>query len=424
MPVVANTVNIDEALLERVEPRVVQQLPKRMLFLNLAERVAAKAQGGGRSYIIVIKTQFGESFRALREAEPVPDPSSGKHERLQVSTKLMAATFDVTALAEAISDGKDNSLIDIVKDGTTDLMDSYKRNWSRSMYLTGDGAVAKVDTVSLTASKTFKVLAPSIANRWGTTYLRPGMRISASVNVTAGDYIAERGLDAIITDVDPATLTITVDQGIDADLSAGDFIFIGGPRFTSKNREWQGLLSAIDDGGITDPYLTKARTGAGGSLWQSTVSSSVGTKNIERELIVAATKSWQKSDEMFSDLISTPGVHNSYIMPFMAGRTWAQGQQAMEGVAGFTKMPIVLQGRKLDWWLDPDCPKGTIFGMPKQHMQIVEVKKPGFWVGDGGKPVRSTTNLVSRFIFWGAGDFICKRPNAAIRLDGVTEIPA
>jgi hypothetical protein len=422
VPAVRNEANITNALLDVVEKRVVGQLPKRMLLYSLAQKVVPKVVGQGKSFIVVIKTQFGESFRTLRESEPLPDPSAGKFERLQVGTKLLAGTFDITALSEAISDGRERSLIDATKDGTKDLDDTIKRNWARMLYLNGDGAVAKVSAVDAVAN-TITLYAPTIANRWGTTYLREGMRISASANVTASNYIAEKLLDAEITDVNHTTRVVTIDNFTAGDVAVDDFIFISGKRTTSKWRDWLGLLSALDDGTVADPYLTKARSGAGGTLWQSDVTASFGTGDIERALMVAATRSWKRSDMMFTDLISTPGVFNSYVMPFMAGRTWAQGQSAFEGVGGFTKMPIVLQGKKLDWWLDPDCPKGTIFGMPKEYMELVNVKALGFW-NQNGSPVRSNTNLVSRFTMWAAGEFICKRPNAAIRIDGVTEIPA
>ena len=53
MPATRTESNLSNALLERVEPRVVEQLPKRMLLLQLIERVAAKATGGGKSYHVV-----------------------------------------------------------------------------------------------------------------------------------------------------------------------------------------------------------------------------------------------------------------------------------------------------------------------------------------------------------------------------------
>lgn len=424
MPAVQNVSALDATLLERVEPRIVAQLPERMLLLKFVERVSAKTMGGGRSYVIVIKTQHGESFRAMRESEPVPDSSVGKHERLAVPTRLMASTFDVAALAEAVSKGNDNGLIDAVSEGTKDLTLAYRRNWSRSLYLMADGAVAKVESLDA-AANTITFSAASVTNRWATAFLRPGMRISSSANVDAGDYKAEDPLDCEITDVNPATRTITVDNLTAGDTAAAHFIFIGGPKFTSKNREWNGLLGAIDDGTLMDPYLTKSRTGAGGTLWQSTVVSSVGTQNLERLLIANATTIMNRSDEMFTHIISTPGVFNAYAMPFMAARTWPQsGSGAIKVVGGYAKMDILLNGSVVEWFQDPDGLKGELFGFPKTFAEIVEVKAPGFWVGEGNKPVRSTTNLISRFIFWGAGDFIVKRPNAGLRFDGITEIPA
>jgi hypothetical protein len=427
VPTVRNVTNINEVLLEKVEPRIVAQLPTRMLLLQLLERVAAKVNGGGQSYQFAIKTQDGESYRAMREAEPVPDPSAGKHERLTIPTKLMAGVFDVSALAEEVSKGRENSLIDIVKDGTTDLTNAYRRNWSRSLYGLGDGAIARVGaTITPGVPGTFEVRNPSIADRWGGTYIRPGMRLSASANITAGDFIAELALDATVTDVDRSVspAVITVDKLIAGDVADGSYLFVGGPRFTSKNRESLGLLAAYDDGGFADPYLTKARTGAGGGLWQSDVTTGVGTSNIERALMIAATRVTATADDMFTDLLTTPGAFNAYYMPFLAGRQMAPGAQGLETVGGFTKMPIMLQGKKVDFWIDPDGLYGVVFGIHRGTLKIVEVKKPGFWIGEGGKPVRSSTNLMSRYIFWGASDLAAQKPNNGCRLDGITPIPA
>lgn len=421
MPQVGNVASLDGALLERVQKRVVAQLPQRTLMLQLVEKSVAKTMGQGKQYVKVLKTQFGESYRAMREHEGLPQSSVGKHERVIMATKIIASTFDFTALAEAVTDGTDSSLVDAVEDGTKDLKSAFRRNWSRSMYLLGDGAIAVVESVDV-ANKQITVKTPSLTNRWATAYIRPGMRLSASANVTATDFNAEKGLDAEVLDVNPTTRVITLDTLVAGDTAANDFLFVGGPLETSKSREYQGLLAGLDDGTLKGTYLTKSRAGTGGYVWQATVVSG-GSQNIERLLILYATTVNNRSDDMFDVLISQPGVYNAYAMPFLANRV-NPGTGPMEMVGGFGKIKIQLEGKVIDWYLDPDAPYGCLFGMNKKAWERVEVRAPGFWIGADGKPVRSTNALMSRLAFWGAGDFVTERPNVGLRIDGIVQMPA
>lgn len=424
MPSIQDTVNIQDALKERVEPRVQALIPRWMLLLQLIQRTTPTVIANGRSFIVVLKTRLGQSFRSMQEHEAVAKPSAGKWERTIVPTMIHSSSFDITGLAEEVGNGNEATLIDALDDGRKDLEEAYRENWSRELYLTGDGAVARVESVDV-PTKSVVVYAASLANRAGVLYLREGQYVSASDNVTAGDLDTEKPLDASIENIDPTTRTITFDNLRTGDVDVDDYLFIGGKLTPSKNRDWHGLLAAWDDGTLAGSWMGKLRAGAGSSIWQTHVIPGVGTANLERELIIAATTVWMRSKKNITHLISSPGAFNAWALPFLAGRTWPEaGGRAMSVKGGFSSMEITLNGKNVEWFQDPMCFPGTIFGFPVDEMEIAEVVKPKFWKGSDGNLHRSDANLMSRYIFWGAGDLVNKDPHSGFRLDEVTELPA
>lgn len=375
---------------------------------------------GGRQFEGSVKKRGGGSFRTMLEGEQLPRPDSPAYDLFHVVNKTAASRYRITVEAMKASKGNERAWVDGQMDAANFTVSQTALRMSQMMYRTGTGAVARVNGVP--TATTFIVddsMTSGSGNTFGVQYLEEGMQISASANTTGN--LAERTFDGRITNIDPDTFTITFDGPV-GDLTDNDYIFIGEPSRTSKNRDWMGLLGIIDDGTIIANLQDIDRTAAGGRFWKSNRYASVGSADLENAWQTASDDIYRKGLGHVDAIITTFGARKRYGNDLKGDRRFVAGAESGEYSGGFKSLKWMDGNNKeLELWVDKDCPKGVAFLVSWDSLHLAWLQEPEWWDAGGGVLQRVDNTLALEATYYAMGNLGTDQPNTNAVLLGITE---
>lgn len=268
---------------------IVQDSELQAMFRADGDNIRTEETTGGRYIEMAHYFRSATGSRSLSENDYLPVPRNPLFKNSRVYLRKIAGVIEMTGDVMDRVVGDEGAFINWMQRALPDLVEDVVSNKIDRQYIgDGSGVKARVKGLPVAAGGYYTIELEDHSGVDGFTdcwLLFPdGDSIVFSATV-AGTTLRNPGAAqaAIVADSDEDldVITVEMDAGLAAVIQVGDYIFEGdavgkAAQNSGVNREMQGLMAAVDDGGIVDGYNNITRTDVGNKQWRSLVRDASG----------------------------------------------------------------------------------------------------------------------------------------------------
>lgn len=381
-----------------------EQLDDAVVALKFVEKGSKDLTFGGVEAQFAIHTGRSRGLGSRKEGQNLPTAGASKDARASVFLKYQYGRIEGTGQVFKQVTENTQGFVNWMKREVTDLKVSLNRDLNRQVYGDGTGTLALVATAGTTTS----VVLDDV--HW----LEEQMVIDILTAATLANTTPTQAnaLPLVITAIDNATNTITVSQAVTT--TVGSALVLADVDNVENNwkNEWEGL-GLIVSNTSTLHTINPSTT----PIWKAGyIENNVGVL-AEIDLTHLVQGIHQKGASI-SDLLTTPGVINSYWSSLQGLRRFDGGEKLKGGVTTpvfqsiFGDIPFTA-----DW----ACPRGTIYGIDKKSM-FIHQQGDWSWIDETGSMWQQVPNKHAfSATLWKFSNIGVYRRNAFGKLTGITE---
>jgi len=337
----------------------------------------------------------GVGARAENEYLPETDDPVFKNSRAYLR-KIMGTVEMTGDTMDRVRDDE-GAFLDYADRALPALAQRVTNELDRMAIGTGKGIKARVGARSATGSATVTVTLTAACGVTGLTQgwlqFLDGERCIFSANADGSSPRNSGGIrSGKVTDIVETADQVVFTFGSVAladTIAQNDYIFSGDEAGASnvdaggQNREIQGLLAAVDDGGIVDTYLNLQRTGAGNRLWKSVmVDASAAPFNgsmSEDLLTYADDQGYVMGMSKVSALVMSRSANRGYWKTLKGDRFMMDPRGQYQGGKSTGGLSIILGDRTLQLRVARKLPPELAFGLSPETFKRLSL---GQWRWD------------------------------------------
>ena len=361
----------------------------------------------GLKAVVPLHTSRTAGVGARGENVTLPTAGSQGYKQVTYDLKYLYGIVQVSGPAIAKTRSDSGAFLQAMKSELDGLRQDLQLDQARQYYGDGTGAIAQIPTGTASATQTLTTAE---------TILKGFVYIGMTVDVGTIANPTVRSSGRTVTDVNPSTGAITLDQSVTT--SNNDFIFRAGGTVAAGTYEV--------DAGLQKILATSANSlggldasAAGNSVWQSLFDTS-GTWTLDQ-----LQTNWNKvanAGASASDLVvmTTPGlVRRMFATSDFKSNVRFVNSTTLNG--GFEEVSFSAGSGQIVIMADRLAPYGNAFFVDKQHIMLFS---PADWdfLSRDGLTVRWVSNLdafqaiLFRYVNMGAD-----RRNTSLRMSGLTD---
>ena len=312
-------------------------------------------------FYISLRYSPNTGIKSVAEGGALPS-GRAKYLQMEAPVKFVFAGTSVTDQALEAAKSNEQALKNLSKEVVTNLIDDFKVYVNKIMYGAGDGFIGRA--VGAGSSSTTLVINSPYLNR----VLGEGreLNIAGTTDVTVSE----------VTSVDWENGTTTVTLSAAASWSDNDAIYI-----KDGSNDPMGLNGLIDDGSVistiqgidrTTVYAVNSWVDDASESWSSfEVTTMTKLYNMARSY-GGSVSTILMSQDMFDAYVATLVNVNSYRL---------DPTKAVSSVtAGYNPEGVAFMGGAAKVKVDPDIPKGTVFGISPESFTLAETSTPFDWL--------------------------------------------
>jgi hypothetical protein len=384
---------------------------------------------------------------ARAENEYIPEADDPVFRATKVYLRKLQGTVEMSGEMMERVKNDESAFLNYAPDMLESLVNRVSNEADRMYVGTGKGILARINGAPGVVSTTLTIVVDTphgIGLGYTEAWLQflDGMRLVFSANATGSPLRTGGGFQSVkVTDVDPATNTITAEGNATllAALADDDYIFAGdeagfnGVTGGGDNRELQGLFAGVDDGNVIDTYLTLQRTAAGNRPWKSTVfNATSGASGVfagamsEDLLIYVDTLAGIRGKAKVDTIVTSYSAERGYWKSLKGDRSFINPRGAYEGGKAEKGLTIRLGTRLVTLRCARKLPPEVCFGLTRGTWKRGTF---GTWHWDDttGSIWNRVTDAVGRkHAFYGVGhlyeELACNQPRQNWRIDGLNPV--
>lgn len=392
----ADMTTVNAILKEVYAPRIVDQMQSERVAIK---RIEKSSEGvtettGGKYVDIPIKVgrNHGQGYR--NELEQLPSAGRQKYAELHTGLKYGYGRVRLSGQVMQLAEKNYQAFASAMDREMNGLKDDLQFDENRVVYGDGSGLMATI--TSTTASSTTQTVDDVMR-------LEIGMMVDV-LTISSGATVV---LDTEITDVDPATNTVTFADAFTGATTAGIF------RQGSYGREPNGLSSIVDDSTALyglDPATERK--------WAAVVDDNGGTNRaLSEALMISMADKVRINGGKTSLILQSLGVRRAYFNLLTQQRRYTDTKKYEGGLTGLafnygTEVPVVE---------DVAAPKNTQYFLDESEFKIYQ-NKDWHWADEDGNTLKWVNDYdawegIMRK-YWEIG---CNRRNAQGVVKDITE---
>lgn len=334
---------------------------------------------------------------AINETESLRTAGNETVLQLKITPKINEWTVQVSGLSRAVSEDEEGSFATGLVRQLDDALENLLKDLNRQCYGNGKGVLARINGAATSTVQTFDDVI----------YLKPGMVVDTydSTGTTRDEN------SVVISSVDRANNQATFSTSIsttDNDILVREEMLISAP---DEGKELAGLKVIIDDGTEATTFQNQSRT-TYPELRGNVIAA--GSVNLTNDLLQRAVDEVAiVGDGRIDMLISRHGQRRKYLDLVTPDKRFLDDK--------LDRGYQYISWNGLKWYIDVDCPKGTIIGLSQKYINKYEVR--GIHLADDDGSILKWNGSADIFIAYYRlyANLGSEKPNAHVRLTGLNE---
>lgn len=347
-----------------------------MKFVKTNMNVKTNTTTGGRYVEKATRIRRGGGDGARSEEGYLPEARRAKFVNPRINLRKLQTTVEMTGDAMRLVKGSEEAFLNWADEALPDAVKRATNSYDRQYIGTGSGIIAKVATKTATG---ITVSAPfgdaSFTEAW-LLFLEGDSIVFASdaAGTTLRNNAGVRF--AIVGDINEDTSELTlesadgsaVDAALLAAITVGDFIFRGDSAGTNapvggENTEVDGVLAAVDDGGLVQTYHGIDRTTT--RLLKGLVYDAGGGPLTEDVLVLGDELVNVRGGGKFDHLIMSHRAARTYWDSQKGGNRFINARGNFTGGLNKEGLAVVVGDRTLSFNVARKLPPELAFGLSK-----------------------------------------------------------
>ncbi len=326
-------------------------------------------------FYITLRYSPNTGIKSVPEGGALPS-GRAKYLQMEAPVKFVFAGTSVSDQALEAAKNSEQALKNLAKTLVTDLIDDFKVYVNKVMYGAGDGFIGRaVGGDGVTVYTSLTINSPYL-NR----VLGEGreLRIGAATNVTVAEVAS--------VDWENGTTTVTLTAG--ATWTDGDPVYIA-----DGSNDPMGLNGLIDDGSVlstiqgidrTSVYAVNSWVDDAAETWSGfEVGTMTKLYNMARSY-GGSVSTILMSQDMFDAYVATLVNVNNYRLD--------PTKEVNRVTSGYNPDGVAFMGGAAKVKVDPDIPRGTVFGISPESFALAETSTPFSWIPGYNGVFRQSVN--------------------------------
>lgn len=348
-------------------PQLINVLNEKTYLWSLLEDGTDMFQGS--HWEVPVRTNLPQSVGPRASRGTLPLPGASNEATSQIRARAHYGSFDITGPDIARARSNKDAFVVSLTDRMKSIMDSYKKDMNCQSFLSGTGIYA---TVTSLPGTTTDVVVDQVK------YLMKNRYIDIWDDSASAVLEAAATNARIVSDINPATLTISMNVARPGGIAVGDSLIPEtgvAAAGTAVGMFLNGLAAIVDDGTNVTTFQNISRTTE--RMWRAHVFGNSGTA---RPLTLGLLQTLfdvprASSGKDITMLLAAPNGRKKYLDLLVNQKRFMT--QKMDG--GYS----VLEYNGKEFYIDDECQDGTIYGLCRDDIRRYAIRTPEFDDTDG-----------------------------------------
>jgi len=381
-----------------------QMIDMGVLFMRM-QKTSDFVDAMGTKTIFPAHLGFSQAVGARGERETLPVAQKQRYQRSELGLKQNYGTIEVTGNVIRASRKDSGAFVRAVESEMTGMVEGLKKDINRQIFGLGNGSLGVVSGAP--SGQVITLLVSNVSP--GVLNFEEEMVIQAFADDGNGnpDEGNQHNGDITVVTIDSTANTITVTGSISAVVSTDILVRKG-----AANREMNGLLSIIDDGGLVD--LLQNISAAAQRRWRAGVFENSGVLRPMTLPLIQSTYTFVEKNGNPSILVSPFELRDKYANLVVVDKRFVN-KLDLDG--GFT----ALEYNGKPWVADDQALFNTLFIFDEAKFAFHQVGDFD-WLNEDGLTLRKISGVDSyeaNLVY--AANLATYRRNSAARLGDLTQ---